>query len=71
MKNSKYPDLATSNPELVKEWHPKEVIILNTEQIERALSNILQTVNAIFYAVYKRNVPILNYGLQSVKNYRE
>jgi hypothetical protein len=51
--------------------HPKEVIILNTEQIERALSNILQTVNAIFYAVYKRNVPILNYGLQSVKNYRE
>lgn len=44
---------------------------VNTEQIERALSNILQTVNAIFYAVYKRNVPILNYGLQSVKNYRE
>ena len=24
MKNSKYPDLATSNPELVKEWHPSK-----------------------------------------------
>lgn len=51
--------------------HPKEVIMLSTKQIERALSNILLTVNEIFNAVYKRNVPILNYGLQAVKNYKE
>lgn len=51
--------------------HPKEVVMFSTKQIERALSNILQTVNTIFNAVYKRNVPILNYDLQSVKNYQE
>ena len=51
--------------------HPKEVITLNDRQVETALMNILQTVNVLFYAVYKHNVPILNYGLQSVKNYRE
>jgi len=51
--------------------HPKEVITLNNKQVEKALTNILETVNALFRAVYKRNVPILNYGLQSVKNYRE
>ena len=51
--------------------HPKEVVNLNEKQVETALTNILQTVNVIFCAVYKHNVPIFNYRLQSVKNYQE
>ena len=51
--------------------HPKKVIELTTNQIETALNSILLTVNDVFNSVYKRNEPILNYGLQSVKNYQE
>lgn len=51
--------------------HPKSTITLTTKQVERALKSILETVEEVFRAVYKRDVPILNYNLQSVKNYSE
>lgn len=34
-------------------------------QTEKALESILNTVNILFNAVYKRNVPIFNYDLHA------
>lgn len=46
--------------------HPKQMINLTYVQTERALDSILITVNVLFNAVYKKNVPIFNYGLQAI-----
>lgn len=46
--------------------HPKQTVKLTYIQTEKALESILNTVNILFNAVYKRNVPIFNYGLQAI-----
>ena len=46
--------------------HPKQMINLTYVQTEKALDSILITVNVLFNAVYKKNVPIFNYGLQAI-----
>ena len=46
--------------------HPKTKIQISYTQVETALNSILNTVNKLFNAVYKQNVPIFNYGLQSI-----
>lgn len=46
--------------------HPKQMVKLTYPQTEKALESILNTVNVLFNAVYKRNVPIFNYGLQAI-----
>lgn len=45
--------------------HPKSVVQVTYTQIEKALWNVLNTVNALYLAVYKRKVPIYNYGIQA------
>lgn len=45
--------------------HPKSVVKITYAQIENALWSVLNTVNAIYLAVYKRKVPIYNYGIQA------
>ena len=47
--------------------HPKSVVRLTYFQTEKALRSILDTVNEIFIAVYKKKVPIYNYGIQATK----
>lgn len=45
--------------------HPKSVVQVTYTQIEKALWSVLNTVNALYLAVYKRKVPIYNYGIQA------
>lgn len=45
--------------------HPKKVVSIKCSQIEKSLLSVLHTVNAIYLAVYKKKVPIFNYGIQS------
>ncbi len=47
--------------------HPKQVVELTEKMVEGSLKSILETINELFNAVYKRNVPMFNYGLMSVK----
>lgn len=45
--------------------HPKSVVQVTYTQIEKALWSVLNTVNVLYLAVYKRKVPIYNYGIQA------
>lgn len=45
--------------------HPKSVVQVTYTQVEKALWSVLNTVNALYLAVYKRKVPIYNYGIQA------
>lgn len=47
--------------------HPKNIVVLKYSQVEKALWSILNVVNEIFIAVYKRRVPIYSYGVQAIK----
>lgn len=47
--------------------HPKVVVHVTYNQIEKALWSVLNTVNELFLAVYKKKVPIYNYGIQARK----
>ena len=51
--------------------HPKQVLSLTEKQVETALQSVLDTIDAVFMVVYSTHLPILNYGLQSVKHYNE
>lgn len=46
--------------------HPKIALSLTYEKTNRALEAILDTLNELYLAVYKRRIPIYNYGLQSI-----
>lgn len=43
--------------------HPKKVVPISYSQIEKSLMSVLDTVNIIYLSVYKRKVPIYNYGI--------
>lgn len=47
--------------------HPKNVVQVTYTQVEKALWSVLNTVNAIYLAVYNRKVPIFNYGIQAIR----
>lgn len=47
--------------------HPKDIVQVTYSQVEKALWSVLNTVNEIFLAVYRKQVPIFNYGLQATK----
>ncbi len=45
--------------------HPKEPIIVTEKQVENALNSVLDTVNNLYQAVYKKKLPSYNRGLSS------
>ncbi|EMB13662.1 hypothetical protein RE6C_05608 [Rhodopirellula europaea 6C] len=45
--------------------HPKSVTVLSDRDVERSLQAIIDTINAMFLAIYKRPLPVAARGLQS------
>ena len=45
--------------------HPKDAIELTDRQVEIAISSVIETVNHLYQAVYKKKLPYYNLGLSS------
>lgn len=45
--------------------HPKEAVVVTEKQVENALNSVLDTVNHLYQAVYKKKLPSYNRGLSS------
>lgn len=45
--------------------HPKEHIKITEKQVEIAITSVLETMNALFKAIYKKPFPSYSYGLTS------
>ena len=45
--------------------HPKEDIILTERQVENAMSSVLETINELYKAVYKKSFPAYSFGTTS------
>lgn len=45
--------------------HPKEYIILTEKQVENAMSSVLETINELYKAVYKKDFPAYGFGITS------
>lgn len=45
--------------------HPKEYIMLTEKQVENAMSSVLETINELYKAVYKKAFPSYGFGITS------
>ena len=45
--------------------HPKEYIILTERQVENAMSSVLETINELYKAVYKKSFPAYSFSTTS------
>ncbi len=45
--------------------HPKEYIKITEKQVENAIKSVLETINEIYKAVYKRAFPAYGFGITS------
>lgn len=45
--------------------HPKEYVKITEKQVENAITSVLETMNALFKAIYKKPFPSYSYGLTS------
>lgn len=45
--------------------HPKEYISLTEKQVENAMASVLETINELYKAVYKRPFPSYGFGITS------
>ena len=45
--------------------HPKEYVKITEKQVENAINSVLETMNALFKAIYKKTFPSYSYGLTS------
>jgi hypothetical protein len=65
-RDAKWPDALAGAVSLRNDLtHPKDVPAITSGAVTAALNAILETINAIYLAVYKRPFPALNRGLGS------